>query len=533
MQRVLHIHAHNLNELLNHDYNEKPFFLVAGEIIDYGFEAKAMLEHELPSNFPACCQFHSNMLLGLMQWFDRFPHCCEGHQELTTKPWFNKLSYQNLPLKIAKQVAYTFYHIEAKINELNWLKDITDYIEYNIESFGSPAIGSDRYIAEIRNYVENGKMSFWTHHKRRKILEYITMQETAYSKLPNKDTDLNILYDTFQKWIKLVPDISIFKEIKDKYSKKLPMNLIIQSTSYNPYLEWSKSKLTTQTELILRLIDSTKELINKINNESNKHPTLSNLNKQEFAIISERHRVKQTRLGGKHTEGELEYISIIKKWLSNEEKFLLRMKKHLNDSKQSPSTQKQTTLQKTKILFLTSNPLGSDSLRLEDELRKVKDEIQLSTYRDHFELVSESAVKITTITRAIQQQAPKIVHFSGHGSGSSGLVVQDDASNAVFVPSSALSSLFELHRSKVKCVVLNACYSQVQAEAISKHGIYVVGMNDSIGDNAASDFAVGFYQSIGEGKNYKYAFRNALINISPNLEDANTPELWFNGKKIY
>ncbi|MBK8567358.1 MAG: hypothetical protein IPN76_29575 [Saprospiraceae bacterium] len=79
---------------------------------------------------------------------------------------------------------------------------------------------------------------------------------------------------------------------------------------------------------------------------------------------------------------------------------------------------------------------------------------------------------------------------------------------------------------------MNACYSRIQAQEISAHGIYVIGMNKAIGDKAAIDFAVGFYQSLGEGNTFEFAYEIAMVNISPNLTDANTPEIWFNGNKI-
>ncbi|MGZ3303788.1 MAG: AAA-like domain-containing protein, partial [Isosphaeraceae bacterium] len=59
----------------------------------------------------------------------------------------------------------------------------------------------------------------------------------------------------------------------------------------------------------------------------------------------------------------------------------------------------------------------------------------------------------------------------------------------------------------VKCVVLNACYSEVQAEAISKHIDFVVGMKKAIGDEAAIKFAVGFYDALGAGRDFETAYK--------------------------
>ena len=56
----------------------------------------------------------------------------------------------------------------------------------------------------------------------------------------------------------------------------------------------------------------------------------------------------------------------------------------------------------------------------------------------------------------------------------------------------ALGSLFKLFKDRVECVVLNACYSEVQAKAIAKQIPYVIGMNKAIGDKAAIVFSDAF-----------------------------------------
>jgi len=185
-----------------------------------------------------------------------------------------------------------------------------------------------------------------------------------------------------------------------------------------------------------------------------------------------------------------------------------------------------------KILFLAATPEDQVHLNLAKELREIEEALSASTYRGKFDLQAKTAVKVRTITKAMQIHKPQIVHFSGHGSGKQGLIVEDDVGNTVFFPTGGINRLFRLFKKDVKCVVLNACYASEQAEAISQHGIYVVGMNDAIEDKTAIDFATGFYQSLGEGYDYEFAFNIALVNTSPNLEDADTPELWHNGKKL-
>lgn len=54
--------------------------------------------------------------------------------------------------------------------------------------------------------------------------------------------------------------------------------------------------------------------------------------------------------------------------------------------------------------------------------------------------------------------------------------------------------------------MLNACYSEVQANAIHQFVDCVIGMNQPIGDKAAIQFAEGFYDALGSGSAYEEAF---------------------------
>jgi hypothetical protein len=63
-----------------------------------------------------------------------------------------------------------------------------------------------------------------------------------------------------------------------------------------------------------------------------------------------------------------------------------------------------------------------------------------------------------------------------------------------------------LFTANVECVVINACYSEVQAEAIVKHIPYVIGMDKAIGDKASIEFAVGFYTALGAGESIEFAY---------------------------
>ena len=78
----------------------------------------------------------------------------------------------------------------------------------------------------------------------------------------------------------------------------------------------------------------------------------------------------------------------------------------------------------------------------------------------------------------------------------------------------------------MKMVVLNACYSEVHAEALLEHIDCVVGIEGSIGDDAAQSFAIGFYGGLGEGESVVAAYRHGCVAISlEGLPDIDRPRL--------
>ena len=159
-----------------------------------------------------------------------------------------------------------------------------------------------------------------------------------------------------------------------------------------------------------------------------------------------------------------------------------------------------------KILILAANPKDTQKLRLDEEVREIQAGLERAQKRDRFEIVSRWAVRSNDLRRALLDIEPQIVHFSGHGAGEDGLVLEDEQGQAKLVSADALARLFRLFENQVECVLLNACYSALQAEAIHQSVNIVIGMEQAIADRAAVKFAVGFYDALGAGRSYQDAF---------------------------
>lgn len=182
--------------------------------------------------------------------------------------------------------------------------------------------------------------------------------------------------------------------------------------------------------------------------------------------------------------------------------------------------------QKNTILFLAANPLDTARLRLDEEIRAIDQTLQATAGRNQLEIQQHWAIHVADLQGALMRHRPAIVHFSGHGSTTGDLVLQDDAGITKPVSAKALGQLFSLLKNEVRCVVLNACYSEPQAQAIAEHVACVVGMSKTIGDKAAITFATAFYQALGYGEDVKTAFElgRTLMEMEAPGEQ-NTPQL--------
>ena len=184
-------------------------------------------------------------------------------------------------------------------------------------------------------------------------------------------------------------------------------------------------------------------------------------------------------------------------------------------------------MDKIKILFLAADPSDSARLRLGQELRDVRGKLQLAKHRDSFLLESRESVRPGDITQAIFDVEPQIVHFCGHGLSTGELCFEDISGKAQIVKAEALSNLFEIVAEQIQCVILNACYSEIQANAIAKYIPFVIGMSQAIGDRAAIAFSVGFYKALGAGRSFETAYKCGCVEIQlEGISEQLTPVLY-------
>src|SRR5262249_5711313 len=147
------------------------------------------------------------------------------------------------------------------------------------------------------------------------------------------------------------------------------------------------------------------------------------------------------------------------------------------------------------------------------EIREITAKIRAAEHRDALELISCWAVRPDDLQQALLQHRPHIVHFSGHGTPGE-IVLTVDRGMAKQVSKATIASLFKILKDKFMVLVLNACSTDEQASAIVQHIDCAIGMNQSIGDEAAITFAASFYRALAFGRSVQEAFdlgRTALL----------------------
>src|SRR5690606_37023788 len=79
----------------------------------------------------------------------------------------------------------------------------------------------------------------------------------------------------------------------------------------------------------------------------------------------------------------------------------------------------------------------------------------------------------------------------------------------------------------IRLVFFNTCFSYSQAQAVVEHVDAAIGMNTSIGDEAAKVFASQFYSAIGFGLSLKKAFQQAKARLMlEGIDEEDTPALY-------
>lgn len=187
-------------------------------------------------------------------------------------------------------------------------------------------------------------------------------------------------------------------------------------------------------------------------------------------------------------------------------------------------------MHKVRILYLAADAhsiqAGTQRLRLDEEVRRIREAVRASGAPDVLAFDHLLAARTGDLLRALQDTRPHVVHFSGHGRIEGLYLVGPEGTAPHLVPAEALAALFRRHRGEIRVVVLNACFSLPQAEAIAQVVGCAIGTRREISDDAAITFAAEFYRALACGDSVQSAFDQAHLAVSlDHFEERDCPVL--------
>lgn len=179
-----------------------------------------------------------------------------------------------------------------------------------------------------------------------------------------------------------------------------------------------------------------------------------------------------------------------------------------------------------RIVFFAANPSDTHALALDKEARSIEEKVRMSELRDRLYFRSKWAVRPDDLLQVLNEEDATVIHFSGHGSENEELALVGGNGETKPVTTEALCALFRVLRGSIRLVVLNACFSRYQAEAIIESVDCAIGMSQAIGDEAAVVFAASLYRAIGFGKSVQEAFDQGVAALMlEGIPESETPKL--------
>lgn len=303
--------------------------------------------------FPNCCEIHQRMVLELSEWFEKFPNCCKHHSELAANGIISKEQYTGIVEKIIIQFWYTQDCITRKIENEDWFDEITEYIEYTIDSFGFSEIGAGDYRHYLKKWLQNRLNDNLEKIKLQRIIDFTE----NYGKVNDSNADLHLLYSTYQKWLKLFPfEISLFADLKPRFESLFEMTeggllaihpqlLLSGHIKKNRYSNIVKVEIHTESSFVEALQKLTKYLLSSLNiAELRKQGVINDLTATQLEFCEATLKTKTERITKDYTKGELEYLNTLEEWLGVHKEYFNEIKTLLEISPIQPKNIKEAKL---------------------------------------------------------------------------------------------------------------------------------------------------------------------------------------------
>ena len=178
------------------------------------------------------------------------------------------------------------------------------------------------------------------------------------------------------------------------------------------------------------------------------------------------------------------------------------------------------------MLVASANPIDTSQLALDEEVRDITARLRATPGRDVVELRTAWAMRPLDLLTELNEHAPAVVHFSGHGTPDGRLVFLEASGQPKLVSGEALSATLATAGDGPgrgpQCVLLRG----PGAGGDPSHR-YRGRMDRPIGDEAARVFASAFYAALGYGWSVQKAFDQGRAALMlEGIPEEHTPQLY-------
>lgn len=168
---------------------------------------------------------------------------------------------------------------------------------------------------------------------------------------------------------------------------------------------------------------------------------------------------------------------------------------------------------KWRILLVCASPADMPEMRLDAEQKIIRETAE--AFRGQLQLEVLPAATANDLRRALLRGVYDIVHISAHGDVQ-GLFFENQMGNSSLVTGDALMQLFGKYArpgGSLDCVLLNACWAESVGKTISSAVPITIAMKEVLRDDAACEFARGFYDALGAGKTIEEAYEEGIVGV--------------------
>ena len=183
-----------------------------------------------------------------------------------------------------------------------------------------------------------------------------------------------------------------------------------------------------------------------------------------------------------------------------------------------------------RVLYLTSNPDSNAYLRVDVEVREVRQAVRKADLRDLVQFEHRPAATPEDLLDGLNETRPHVIHFAGHGGGHS-LLFDDgkiEGSTGRVGSFDLLARALSATSTPPKVLILNACDTLDGAEVLLESVPIVVAMASSVTDLAATAFAARFYSAVASAQPVSTAVDQGSVAVDLlDLSEGWKPSLLF------